>query len=96
MDETGLDFSFLFALYEGGSGNPATAEDVEAYAEIIGDPSFPVFADGSQTIVDSTPMTQNTHPEMCALTPDMALIACDDGHNGYRDMLDAIREHAGL
>lgn len=55
-----------------------------------------MFADGEQSMVDATPMTQATHPEMCALAPDMTIISCDDGHNGYKNMLDDIREHAGL
>lgn len=83
-------------MYEGGSGNPATAADCESYAETIGDPTFPVFADGSRLIVDATPMTQLVHPEMCALTPDMTIISCSSGHGSYKDMLDDIREHAGL
>ncbi len=94
--ETGLDFSFLFALYAGGSGSPATAADCEAYAETIGTPSFPVFADGKFTIVNATPMTQAVHPEICAFAPDMTIINCYTVHGNYADALDAIREHAGL
>ena len=54
--ETGLDFSFIFVLSEGASGNPAMVEDVVAYAERIGSPDFPVFAGGDGAIADATPM----------------------------------------
>jgi len=95
--ETGLnDFRFLFALYEGGAGGPATTEDCAAYAENIGDPDFPVFADGDKQISEHTPMTQERHPEMCALAPDMTIITCFAGHESYGDALQAIRDHAGL
>ncbi len=95
--ETGLsDFRFLFALYEGGAGGPATADDCAAYAEDMGSPDFPVFADGDKQIAEHTPMTQERHPEMCALTPDMSIISCHVGHGAYVDALDAIRDHAGL
>lgn len=94
--ETGLDFSFIFVLYEGASGNPAVVEDVINYAETIGSPSFPVLADGNGSISDATPMTQFTHPEMCALTPELEIISCYSGHGGYDDALSDIRDHAGL
>ena len=94
--ETGLDFSFIFVLYEGASGNPAVVEDVINYAETIGSPSFPVLADGNGSISDATPMTQFTHPQMCALTPELEIISCYSGHGGYEDALSDIRDHAGL
>ena len=96
MAETGLDFRFLFALYEGGSGAPATADDCEAYAEVIGDPDFPVFADDGGLIPATTPMQLNTHPQMCAISPEFEIIGCEMGHGKYDDSLDAIRAHAGL
>lgn len=94
--ETGLDFSFLFALYAGGSGNPATARDCEAYAETIGSPDFPVFADGERIIAGATPMTQKVHPELCAFAPDMTIIKCYSGHGSYERALNQIMDHAGL
>ena len=63
--ETGLDFSFIFVLSEGASGNPAMVEDVVAYAERIGSPTFPVLAGGDGTVVDATPMQQSTSRSMC-------------------------------
>ena len=94
--ETGLDFSFIFALYEGASGYPATADDCDSYADTIGNPSFPVMADGDALISDHTPMTQTRHPEMCGLAPDMTIISCTYGHGGYDQVLDDIKAHAGL
>ena len=43
--DTGLNFRFLFVLYEGASGRPATVDDIIAYHERIGFPEFPIFAD---------------------------------------------------
>ena len=91
-----MGFSFLFALYEGGSGNPATAEDVEAYARQVGITTFPVFADGGSNYANATPMTQLRHPEMCAVSPEMRIISCYHGHGGYEAALNDIRVHAGL
>ena len=41
-------------------------------------------------------MTQQTHPEMCALTSDLEIIGCAQGHGKIEGMLDDIRAHAGL
>ena len=94
--ETGLAFSFMFALYEGSSGNPAGVEDVMAYHEVIGSPSFPIFADGTGKISGATPMTQLSHPEMCAFSPEFEIISCYAGHGGYEEALNDIKAHAGL
>jgi hypothetical protein len=91
-----LPFSFLFALYEGASGNPATADDCASYAEDIGSPSFPVFADGLEEIKEATPLTLQSHPAMCALTPEFVIISCYSGHGGYDSAFEAIKDHAGL
>ena len=80
--ETGLDFSFIFALYEGSSGNPANSNDCASYADLIGNPSFPVMADELERTVDVTPITLTAHPEMCALAPDMTIPGCHLGHGG--------------
>jgi len=86
----------MFALYAGASGGPATADDCEWYAEYIGNPNFPVFADaGGSTIAAATPMTATTHPELCVIGPDMSLIACFSGHNKLDAGFSAIREHVG-
>jgi len=94
--ETGLDFSFLFAIYEGGSGSPATAADCEAYAEYIDSPSFPVFADGEESIANATPLAAQAHPAVCALAPDMTIMSCYTGHGAYADAFDDIKAHAGI
>ena len=86
----------MFALYQNVNHDPATPADVAEYASYIGNPDFPIFADGDGILRDATPMTQTTHPEMCALTPDLTIIECSFGHGGQHKMLDAIREHAGL
>ncbi len=94
--DTGLDFSFIFVLYEGASGNPAVVEDVINYADTIGNPTFPVLADGESQLATHTPMTQLTHPEVCALSHELEILSCYSGHGGYEDALTDIREHAGL
>ena len=96
MAETGLEFRFLFAIYEGGSGGPATKEDAEGYAIEIGAETFPVFADNTNQYANVTPMTQKTHPELCAVTPAFEILSCYSGHNSYLTALDDIRAHAGL
>jgi hypothetical protein len=83
-------------LYEGASGNAAILQDVIAYHTRIGEPNFPIFADGSGKLRASTPMTQNAHPEMCAVTPEFEIISCYAGHGGYESALDDIKAHAGL
>ena len=83
-------------LYEGGSGGAATEYDCADYAEEIGNPDFPVFADGTEKMANATPMTTNTHPEVCGLAPDMTIISCHASHGGYERALDDIKEHAGL
>ena len=41
-------------------------------------------------------MTQEVHPEMCAVSPEMRIISCYSGHGGYVNALNDIRAHAGL
>ena len=94
--ESGLQFSFLFALYEGASGNPATPEDCANYADVIGNPSFPVMADQLHRAMDVTPMDLIAHPEMCALAPDMTILGCYTGHGTYEQAFEDIRRHAGI
>jgi len=94
--ETGLNFRFLFALYEGASGNSATANDCASYANTIGAEDFPVFADGTKQIAGVTPMTQQVHPSMCALTPEFKILNCFSGHGSYEDALDEVKTDAGL
>lgn len=71
-------------------------EDAISYHERIGAPSFPIFADGTGKLAGATPMTQQVHPEMCALTPELEIISCYNGHGGYEQALDDITVHAGL
>lgn len=92
--ETGLPFTFVFALYQGGNKQPATQQDVKIYAQQLGITQFPVLADGVGAFAGTTPMTQLAHPEMCAVAPDMTLISCGSGHKGYLQRLQDIKAHA--
>ena len=95
--ETGLEkFQFLVAIFEGATGGQADEDDCESYAEVIGDPQHPVFADGDTLIADATPMTALSIPELCAIAPDMTIISCSQGHGAYEFILDDIKSHAGL
>ena len=86
----------LFALYEGGSGNPATPADVKAYATQLGITQFPVMADGTMTLVGATPMTQAVHPELCVIGPDMMILHCVSGHGQLDALFSVVKAHAGL
>ena len=92
--ETGLPFTFVFALYENGSHQPPNAQDVKIYAQQLGITQFPVLADGVGAFANATPMTQSTHPEVCAVAPDMTLISCGSGHKSYLQRLQDIKSHA--
>ncbi len=95
--ETGMeDTTILFALYEGGAGNPATPLDAEVYAQQVGISQFPVMADGAHTLANATPMTQLVHPEQCIIGPDMTILHCTSGHNQVPALFDIIKQHAGL
>ena len=94
--ETGLPFSFIFTLYEGTSGGPANYNDIVSYHQTIGEPDFPILADGEGLLPDRTPMSGRVHPEICAIAPDMSIISCDSGHGGFQVAMDDIEDHAGL
>ena len=94
--ETGLPFSFLFVIYEGASGNPAQVDDAINYSVTIGEPQFPVLADSEGNLAVITPLTQITHPELCAFTPELEILNCYAGHDKYQEAFKDIREHAGL
>ena len=91
-----MGFQFLFALYENVQRQPTTAEDVASYASYIGDPDFPIVADSNGVLKEATPMTQETHPEVCALSDELEILDCTTGHGGFEDMMDVIRRDAGL
>ena len=99
-EATGLDTDVIFALYEGTSGAPAQAVDSAAYANQLltrgweTTTDLPVLADGTRTLATITPMTQNTHPELCSLTPELTIIACYYGHGSIHDAHEDIRLHA--
>ena len=86
----------MFALYAGFTGYPATAEDCSDYADYIGDPAFPVFADADKLLQDVTPMDGRSHPELCAIGPDMTILGCWSGHGSIETALDEVRATAGL
>ena len=96
VSETGLDFQFMLVLYENSSGYPATPEDGASFADSIENPNFPVFADGNDMVVNATPLTNNSRPEMCALSPELEIIGCFTGYDGYANALNEIKTHAGL
>jgi hypothetical protein len=90
----------LFAIYRDFVGSAADADDCAEYAEEIGNPSFPVFADGatnfsSSQIYNATPV-EIAHPVACALAPNMEIIACAEGHGVVEPLLEEIKTHAGL
>ncbi len=85
----------LFALYEGGSGKPATAQDAKGYAEQLGITKFPVLADPDLGYATATPMTQMVHPEQCIVGPDMTILQCSSGHDKVPMLLEAIKGYAG-
>ena len=77
------------------------AADCASYYDTISgrcacEPTFPIFADGTGLISGATPMNQQTHPQMCGLTPSLEIISCYSGHGGYEDALADIKTHAGL
>ena len=94
--ETGLPFTFVFALYENGSHQPPTPLDAQIYAQQVGITQFPVLADAFGAFAGATPMTQQTHPEVCAVGPDMRIISCGSGHSSFQARLNDIKAYAGL
>lgn len=86
----------MFVIYAGFTGYDATDEDCASYAEHIGSPDFPVFADGDRLLHEVTPMNGETHPEICAIGPDMTILDCWSGHGSVDTALTLIRETAGL
>ena len=70
---------------------------MQAYSQEVGiGQSFPVLADNNYAFGTNTPMTNNVHPEMCAVSPQMRIIGCYSGHGSHFDAMDAVRTHAGL
>ena len=95
-----MDMDIIFALYAGTSGAPATTVDCTAYANQlltkgwVTTSDLPILADGTHTLATITPMTQATHPELCALTPELSIISCYAGHGKIDYALEDIRAHA--
>lgn len=80
IEAVDVPFSYavvLFADYEGG---PPDGDDAETYAESLGYPSYPVVADPEVGILDSTLYDGNPLPGKCALSPDMEILGCENGH----------------
>ena len=98
--DSGMDTGIIFSLYEATSGAPPTAVDSAAYANQllahgwVETNDLPVLADGTYTLATLTPMTQNAHPELCAVTPELMIISCYTGHGTIHTALEDIRAHA--
>ena len=98
--DSGLDTGIVFALYEATSGAPPTAVDSAAYANQllahgwVETNDLPVLAAGTRSLATITPMTQNAHPELCAVTPELMIISCYNGHGTIHTALEDIRAHA--
>ena len=93
MDETGIDFSFIAVVYENSVGTEPTGQDAMDYAAALGNPALPVLADPSLQVLDVTEFDGTVFPSQCALSPEMEMLKCTEGH-GHDDLFDVIREHA--
>jgi len=79
-------------LFENSAGLPASADTAIDYWTDMGEPPFPVVADGSHQVINDTPWEAEYLPGKCALTPDMEILGCYTGH-GNGEPLAAIVEH---
>jgi hypothetical protein len=92
VSSTGLKFSPIFVLAGYGSNTPtsSTCAKWATSAKV----SSPVLAD-TGGMAAATPMDGKVYPELCAVAPDMKIIACAQGHGTYQQLLDKIKQHAG-
>ena len=82
-------------LFEDVFGGPPKAKDAVDYHAALGEPKYAVTADPKVGSLEHTPFSGSPLPGKCALSPDMEILGCTVGHNND-DLLDVIREHAGL
>ena len=84
----------MFVLFAGVLGYEATEQD-PADCSAHRRPRLPGL-NGDKLLYDVTPMNGESHPELCAIGPDMKILECWSGHGTVQTALDKIRETAGL
>lgn len=95
VDETGLPFSYVIAIFEDTRGDPPGDRELAAeYWEAVGEPEFPVGTDPEQAVLEVTPFDGSPLPGKCVLSPAMEMLACEAGHEEDDWAFDIIREHA--
>lgn len=93
-EETGIDVGFLVVLYESHTGGLADGETAETFANEAGVWPLPVLADPSQSVLYETPYTGGQGPGLCALSPDMVIVACSEGDDDTSAILAEVASHA--
>ena len=91
MDESGVPFSYMIVLFSGITGDPAKPQDAIDYAEVVGDPEIPVFADPAQDILANTPYDGKALPGKCLLSPSMEIVSCWTGHDNDEEAWEIVR-----
>lgn len=92
---TGLEFSFVTAIFQDNAGALPDAAEAAEYAERAEITGQPVVSDPIAGVLSSTPYDGTALPGVCALSPEMELLACSRGNTAVADMLEEIRQAAG-
>jgi hypothetical protein len=93
IEEHGLPFSFLIALFQDYSGGVPDGDDAAVYHEALGSPDYPVVSDEAQEMLASVPYDGTSLPGKCLLSPQMEILQCELGH-GHEPLIDAMVDHA--
>ena len=92
--DTGIDLGFVVVLYESATGGLPDGTTAEAYANDAGVWQLPVLADPFQDVLYDTPYTGSRGPGLCALSPDMVIVACTEGDEDTTTILAEVEAHA--
>jgi hypothetical protein len=94
VDETGIAFSYVLALFEDAQGNVPDAEDALSYWEVVDEPDVPITADPDGQMFDATPFDGSPLPGKCILSPTMEILECEEGEAEDDWAFEIIEEHA--
>jgi hypothetical protein len=90
--ETGIEMTWILALFQDWAGKPPVAADAVDYAKVVGDPPYPVIADYQGRLTEVTPWTGQRLPGKCVLSPQMEILDCYNAVDNTR-AFDAIKAH---
>jgi hypothetical protein len=92
--DTGIPFSYLLVLFQDTLGGLPDARVAADYSAAADEPSYPILADLTASVLEATPYEGHALPGKCILGPDLVLLDCRSGGDEDDWAFELIEAHA--